>query len=328
MAHDHSHSHSHAPATPDTRPVLWRVLALNLVLLVVEVVVGLWTGSLAVLSDAGHMLGDVGALALALAAAWLASRPASPQQTFGMRRAEVMGALINGVTMAAVVVLIVAEAIGRLALGAPDIAGGPVLIIGVVGLTVNLGSALALYRADRDNLNIRGALLHMLGDALGSVAAIAAAGFLMAGVPAADAVASLVVAIIVAWSTGRLLWETSCVLLQFAPPGMPVDTVRASLLALDAVDDVHALHIWSIDGRQPVVSAHLVAHDGADAVALTRDANALLDQRFDVRNSTIQVESGPGCGRAGLDGRDPLPPPPSPPDDGHDPHHSHDHDHG
>lgn len=328
MAHDHSHSHSHAPATPDTRPVLWRVLALNLVLLVVELGVGLWTGSLAVLSDAGHMLGDVGALSLALGAAWLAARPPTPQQTFGMRRAEVMGALINGVTMVAVVVLIVVEAIARLAVGAPEIAGAPVLVIGVVGLVVNLGSAAALYRADRDNLNIRGALLHMLGDALGSVAAIVAAAFLMAGVPAADAVASLVVAIIVAWSTGRLLWETACVLLQFAPRGMPVDEVRASLLALDAVDDVHALHIWSIDGRQPVVSAHLIARDGADAVRLTRDANALLDQRFDVRNSTIQIESGAGCERAGRDGGDPLPSASPGPDEAHEAHHSHDHDHG
>lgn len=323
MAHDHSHAHLHAG--PDTRPVLWRVLLLNLTLLVAEVVVGLTTGSLAVLSDAGHMLGDVGALALALGAAWLARRPPNPQQTFGMKRAEVMGALVNGATMLVVIVLIVLEAAHRLAAGAPDVPGMPVLVIGVVGLVINLLSALALYRADRHNLSIRGALLHMVADALGSLEAIIAALCLLAGLPAADALASLAVAVLVGWSTLRLLRETTRVLLQFAPPGMPVEQVRASLEALEAVSEVHALHIWTIDGRQPVVSAHLVDSEGADAVALTRDANALLGARFGVRDSTIQIESGDGCGRGPQGGGDPLPPSGDPTDSAHQ---GHDHGHG
>ncbi len=304
------------------------VLALNVVLLVAELIVGWSTGSLAVLSDAGHMLGDVGALLIALGAAWLARRPARPDQTFGMRRAEVLGALINGGTMVVVVLLILIEAVERLVHGSPEVPGWPVLVIGVIGLAVNLGSAWALYRSDKEDLNIRGALIHMMGDALGSVAAIVAAGFLLAGIHKADAVASLLVAVIVTWSTLRLLSATLRVLLQFAPPGLSVQAVRAALLSLEDVAEVHALHIWSLDGRQTVLSAHLVARSPEFATRLTDQAAAMLKARFDIRHCTVQVETDRPCGAPDLGMQAPAAAPEPEPEAGHGHDHGHGHGHG
>lgn len=265
-------------------------MALNGMFLVIEASVGWFTGSLALLSDAAHMVGDVGALTLALGAAWLAGRAASAERSFGLRRAEALGGLLNGLAMLLVVGLIFKEAVVRLLAGSPEVLAWPVLATGVVGLAINLGSAWSLARADRDNLNIRGALIHMLADALGSVGAIVAALGLMLGVAAADVVVSVFIGVLVLWGTWGLLRDTARVLMQFAPGRGRSLAIRAVLRAVDGVADVHALHLWSLDGREQVLTAHLVA-EAPDTGAVLSAAHAGLASFGGLRHITLQVES-------------------------------------
>jgi cobalt-zinc-cadmium efflux system protein len=272
-------------------------LALNGVFLVVEVAVGLATGSLALLSDAAHMLSDVGALVLALAAARLALRPAEGARTFGMRRAEVVGGFVNGLTLIGACGVITWEAVGRLHAGPPQVPGLPVLVVGGLGLLINLGSAWALARSDRANLNVRGALVHMLADALGSVGAMVAAGLVMAGYPAADPVVSLFIAGLVLWGTVGLLRDTGRVLLQFPPAGFDVEGMCLGLEGVPGVASVHDAHVWTLDGQSAIVSVHLVARPGVDLEILRAEAVGLLERAHGVRHATLQVEGdgAPPC---------------------------------
>jgi len=304
--HDHSHGHGHAhghhhhgPSGADpaaTRRALAWSLGLNGVFLVVEVVVGLYTGSLALLSDAAHMLSDVAALALALGAAHLATRAAAPDRTWGYLRAETLGAFVNGIALVVACGFIFWEAIERLIEGAPHVAGFPVLIAGVIGLAINLGSAWWLWRADRENLNVRGALIHMLADALGSVGAIASALFLMAGVTAADPILSLAIGALVLWSTWGLLRDAGRVLLQFAPAGLRADEVAAVLTSVEGMKSVHDVHIWTLDGQRAILSAHLVGVRGEHPGPLRQRAAAALFERFGIGHTTLQVEVDDPCG--------------------------------
>lgn len=304
MSHHHDHDHHHGHHAPgDTRRALGFALVLNALFLLAELGVGLWTGSLALLSDAAHMMSDVGALFLALAAAQIATRKADATMTFGLARAEVLGAFLNGVVLVGACVYIVSEAIGRLVSGPPPLEGGPVLVVGVLGLAVNLGSAWFLHNAgDHGNLNVRAAMLHMLADALGSVAAIVAAVMLMNGVPGADPVASLIVAVLVVVGAVRLLRDAGRVLLELPPHGFDVARVREALVGIDGVVEVHDLHAWTLDGRTPLVSAHLVVEAGVSDGVCVR-ARHLLDHTFGVEHSTLQVEGvnvrcGTRCGDA------------------------------
>ena len=268
---------------------------LNGVFLVVELAVGWWSGSLALLSDGAHMVSDVGALVLALGAAQLATRRPSTAMTYGLGRAEVLGAFLNGLLLVAACAWIVFEAIERLLQGAPDVPGEAVLVTGFVGLVINLASAWYLHRSDDQGLNTRGALLHMLGDALGSVAAMVSAGFVLVGVPQADPIASLVVAALVAVGAWSLLRDAGTVLLELPPPGLDVDGVRDALLSLDGVAEVHDLHAWTLDGRTPIVSAHLVLGQDAAFEGVCGVAHRLLHDRFDIEHATLQPERGDGC---------------------------------
>lgn len=298
----HAHHHGHGHGRGDARGALALALVLNAAFLVLEVVVGLSTGSLALLSDAAHMLGDVGALALALGAAQLARRPAGDHMTFGLVRAETLGAFVNGVAMVVASVVIVYEAVGRLAHGAPEVPGGPILVVGAAGLAVNLGSAYVLWRSHRDNLNVRGALLHMLADALGSVGAIVAGALVLVGFDAADAIASLAIAVLVAWATWSILRDSGRILLQLPPHGLDVDAVRETLLATRGATGIHDLHAWSLDGVTSVVTAHVVIAAGADADVTRCLALAALRELHGIEHATLQVERpvGPcemdGCG--------------------------------
>jgi cobalt-zinc-cadmium efflux system protein len=285
--------HHHAPSAPTdlrTRRALVWALGLNAAFLVVEATIGLWTGSLALLSDAAHMVSDVAALSVALAASYLAVRAADPQRSFGFRRAEVLGALINGLAMLLVVGLIVKEAVVRLTSGGPELSAWPVLVAGVVGLVINLGSAWWLARGDRHNLNVRGALIHMLADALGSVGAIVAAIGVWLGWAAADAWIALAVAALVLWSTGRLLRDSVRVLMEFAPDGVQAEPIGAALSGIEGVAGVHELHLWTLDGREPLLTAHLVRTQGVRTDPLLGRARALLAERFEIRHATLQVE--------------------------------------
>ncbi|MCK6501855.1 cation diffusion facilitator family transporter [Myxococcota bacterium] len=296
-AHGHGHSHGHAHGTASATWAIGLSLLFNGIFLFVEVAVGLVTGSLALLSDAAHMLSDVGALALALAAARLALRPAEGTRTFGMRRAEVVGGFVNGLTLVGACAFIVWEAVERLRQGPPDVPGLPVLVVGGLGLALNLGSAWALSRADSGNLNVRGALVHMLADALGSVGAMVAAGLVMAGIPAADPVVSLFIAGLVLWGTVGLLRDTGRVLLQFPPPGFDVEGMCLALEAVPGVASVHDAHVWTLDGQGAIVSVHLVARAGADLEAVRAAAVRSLEHDHGVRHATLQVEGAeaPPC---------------------------------
>jgi cobalt-zinc-cadmium efflux system protein len=297
-AHGHTHAHDgHGHSHGDARSALGLALGLNALFLGVEVGVGLWTGSLALLSDAAHMLSDVGALALALGAAQLARRRASSGMTFGLARAEVLGAFVNGLGLLAVCAAIANESVRRLFEGPPPVAGAPVMVVGAIGLAINLASAWVLHRADHDDLNVRGALLHMLSDALGSAAAIVAAVALMYGVTAADPVVSLLVGALVAVGAVGLVRDAGRILLELPPRGLDVGRLHTELGAIDGVAEVHDLHAWSLDGRTPLVSAHIVVDAEADADGVCARARSLLDDGFGVHHATLQVEGPRGdCG--------------------------------
>lgn len=296
-AHGNSHGHAHGmigPTNASVRRALGVALILNGAFLVVELAIGLWTGSLALLSDAAHMVSDVAALTLALGASSLAHRLTRSERTFGMVRAEALGAFVNALALIVTCGFIFKEAIVRLLGEAPNIAGWPVLIAGVLGLAINLGSAWFLARADRENLNVRGALLHMLSDALGSAGAIIAAGLVMLGFPAADAVVSVFIGLLVLVGTWGLLRESAAVLLEFSPRGLSVVDVQKQLLSLSNAASVHDLHIWSLDGKTPILSAHLVRKPDASPDLLLRQAEDLLGRRFGITHCTLQIETSSG----------------------------------
>jgi len=285
------HPHHHGPTTGDaTRRALWVTLVLNAGFLVVEAGVGWWTGSLALLGDAAHMVSDVLSIAVALAAARLAMRPPEPNQTFGLRRSETMGAFINGLLLLLASGWIVVEAGHRLVSGVPTIEGFPVLVVATLGLAVNVGSAAYLYRSGSDDMNVRGALMHMLADAAGSVGAMVAAGLVMAGLPAADAVVSVLIALLVVWAGVSLLRESGRVLLQLPPVGFETGEVVQALADLPGVINVHDLHVWTLDGTTSIVTAHIVAEPGADLETLRLAGIDVLCGEFSVGHATLQVE--------------------------------------
>lgn len=286
---------AHTPNTPVER-ALAVALALNAAYLVVEAVGGWLSGSLALLSDAAHMLGDVGALALAWGAARIAREAARPEHTFGLRRAETVGAFVNGLLLLAAVAWIIWEAVGRLIGGAPAVAGTTVLVVAAIGLGVNLGSAWYLARADSGNLNVRGALLHMLADALGSVGAIVAALFVLAGYPAADAIVSIAIALLVLFGSWGLLRDATRVLLQLPPPELRVGRVREVLADVPGLSSVHDLHVWTLDGQSGILSAHLVIEDESRWQEVMAEARRRLVDDVGIPHVTLQPECSGHCG--------------------------------
>lgn len=281
-----------APATAAERvrrALRWSLL-LNGVFLLVEAAVGFWTGSLALLSDAAHMVSDVGALALALVVAELARRPASRGRTFGLVRAEVLGAFTNALLLGGACVLLLSQAGQRLWSGQAEFHAEPVLVVGVLGLAINLGSAWLLHRSDRDNLGVRGALAHMLADALGSVGAIVsaalAAGF---GLHAADPIVSLLICALILYSTWGVLRDSTRVLLDFAPADVPQERVEAALRGLPGVHAIHELHLWST-GARTILTAHLVPTPGTSPTDLLTRAEHELRDHLGIHHTTIQVD--------------------------------------
>lgn len=286
-AHPHHHVSTVGAAT---RRALWVAFVLNGGFLVVEAVVGWYTGSLALLGDAAHMVSDVLSIAVALAAARLALRPPDPNQTFGLRRAEVLGAFLNGLLLWAASAWIVWEAGQRMLSGPPPIEGMPVLIVAALGLAVNLGSAWYLWRAGSDDMNAKGALWHMLADALGSVGAIVASVFILAGVHVADPLISVLIAALVIWAGWGLLSESARVLLQLPPPGFNARDAITSLRSLPDVVNVHDLHVWTLDGTTSIVTVHIVGAPGADMEAVRLAGIDILQNEYGVDHVTLQVE--------------------------------------
>jgi len=292
-AHDHGpqdHGHEHAPrgAQGGARRALIVALALTAGFAVVEAIGGWMAGSLALLSDAGHMITDAAALGLALFADAVSRRPASSRASYGYGRAEVLAAFVNAIAMLAVVALIGIEAIRRLLEPSP-VAGGTVTVIAAVGLAVNLVAAWVLSSAGGSSFNTRGALLHVMGDLLGSLAALVAGGVIMAtGWMPIDPVLSLAVALLILRSTWQLLKQSTGVLMESVPRHLDFDAIGRSLAALPGVSDVHDLHIWNMSAEEVALSAHLSIARGDDWPALLAQARRVLASDYNIRHATLQ----------------------------------------
>ena len=280
------HGHHHAADR-------WRLagaLALIAGLLVAEVAVGIVAGSLALLADAGHMLTDAAALALALVAAGVAARPPGGRWTFGFRRVEILAALANGTTLALVGIWIVYAAVRRLVSPA-DVHGGLVLVLAGAGIAVNLAAAALLLRPSRESLNVRGAFLHVATDvAAFAGTAVAGALILLTGWDRFDPLASLAVAALIFWSSANLLRESSRILLDISPGEMPPEKVADAMLAVPDVVEVHDLHVWTVGSGFPSLSAHVLVRPEGDCHDARRALAEMLSQRFGLEHTTLQVE--------------------------------------
>jgi cobalt-zinc-cadmium efflux system protein len=290
MHHQHGHAHAADVRAVGDRRALGVALGLIAGFLVVELVVGLLAGSLAVLADAAHMLSDTGSLALAFLASWLAVRPATPQRSFGFRRAEILAALANGILLVAVSIWIFVAAIGRLG-DPPEVPGGWIMAVGLVGLAVNAAAAFVLARAGAQSLNMRAALLHVVADLLGSAGVlVAGVVVLLTGWDYADPIAALAIGVLVLASSWRVLRESVAILLEETPAGIDADEVGRALAAADGVVEVHDLHIWTITSGFPALSAHVLVTPGGDCHGVRRDLERILHERFDLQHTTLQVE--------------------------------------
>lgn len=288
-SHDHSHDHGFGGHSHGSGKMLVFSLMFTLAFAVVEAVGGWWAGSLALMADAGHMLTDSASLGVGAFAAWLALRPASKTHSFGLQRAEVLGALFNVVFMFAVVALIVVAAIKRF--GDPiDVAGAPVMVIGGIGLLVNVAIAAILMRGEQ-TMNVRGALLHVIGDMLGSVAALAAGlVILLTGWTPIDPLLSLFVSVLIGFSALRLLREVVHVLMEGVPLGVDATEVGDALAGIDGVRSVHDLHIWSLSSKQNALAAHVEISELSGWHHILPKLQALLAERFAITHTTLQPE--------------------------------------
>jgi len=270
---------------------LWIVFAITSTFLVVEVVGGLLTNSLALLADAGHMLTDVAGIGLAVFAIHLASRPASQEQSFGFYRVEVLAAVINAVILFGVAIYVLIEAWRRLQ-SPPEISSGLMLAVAVAGMGANAVSLWLLHHAQSQSLNMRGAYLEVLGDLLGSAAVVVAAIVIgLTGFRAADPIASALIGLMIVPRTWRLLKDAVDVLLEATPKDVDLAEVRRHVLEAEGVVDVHDLHVWTITSGMNVISAHVVVQNGADPAAVLDRLCECLSSDFDIEHSTFQLET-------------------------------------
>lgn len=286
----HEHDHSHAVSRDADRGKLAIALAIIASFMVLEVVVGLIANSLALLSDAAHMLTDAASLALALFASRLAARPAAGQFTFGYKRAEILSAQLNGVSLLVLAAILGYEAIGRLA-EPPEVRGGFVIAVGVAGAVANVAAAAVLARAERRSLNVEGAMQHVLADLYASFAAIAAGvAVVAASFDLADPLAALVVVALMLRSGWRLVRDSSRVLLEASPRGIDVDEVGRSVAGSPGVEEVHDLHVWEVTTGFPALAAHVLVAPETDCHQTRREIERMLHDRFHLEHTTLQVD--------------------------------------
>src|ERR687898_793877 len=279
--HDHGEGNRRALAI---------VLALTAAFTVVEIVGGLLTGSLALLADAGHMLSDNLSLGIALFAAWLAQRPATPNKSFGYRRAEILAALANGVTLVAVAVWIFVEAYSRFR-DPPEVLGTPMLAVATLGLLVNAIGAFILYRSGGESLNVEGAMRHVFADALGSVGAItAAAVIILTGWRYADPLMSVAIGLLILGSSWKLLKDSTNILLEATPHNLDASEVGQNMASAEGIIEVHDLHIWTITSGFPALSAHVLVGRQEDCHARRRELEGLLAREYGISHTTLQVD--------------------------------------
>ena len=286
------HGHPHRPETQDARR-LWIALGLIVAFMAGEVVVGIVGNSLALLSDAAHMLTDAGALVVSLVVLRLAARPAGGNRTFGLRRSEILSAQANGAALLVLACLIVYGAVRRL-IAPPDAHGGAILVVALIGIAVNLVATWQLAGANRRSLNIEGSFQHLLTDLFAFIAtAIAGAVIIGTGWVRADPVAALVVAALMLLAAWRLLRDSGRVLLDIAPAGLSVEEIGTAMASHAQVVEVHDLHVWEVTTEFPTLSAHVLVEPGADCHETRRELERLLRDRFELEHTTLQVDHAP-----------------------------------
>ncbi len=291
MGHDHDH------ARVASRRALATALLLTASYTVVEVVGGLYAESLALLADAVHMLSDNVALGLALFAAWLAAKPATPERTYGYKRAEVLAALVNGMLLVALAIWIFVEAVMRLR-DPGAVLGGWMLAIALVGMAVNVAAGVVLARARSHSLNVEAAFRHVFADLLGSFGvAVAAVVILATGWVEADALVSIFIGLLVLASTWTILRDSTAILLESTPRGIDAAELGQRLASAPGVVEVHDLHVWTITSGFPALSAHVLVRPGEDCHGRRRDLERLLHDEFGIEHTTLQVDH---AGEGGL----------------------------
>jgi cobalt-zinc-cadmium efflux system protein len=290
-AHSHDSNHSHGVS----RDADWRYLTIAFALIVgfmlVEVVVGFIASSLALISDAGHMLTDAGALALGLVAIRLAQRPAQGRMTYGLKRAEILSAQANGITLLLLSLWFVYEAIHRL-ITPPEVTGGLVLIVALVGIGVNLLATWTLSKANRESLNVEGAFQHILTDLFAFIATAIAGGiiYFSGGYNRVDAIAALVVAALMLRAGYGLVKESGRIFLEAAPKGLDPQEIGDAMVSEADVVEVHDLHVWEVSSEFPALSAHVLVGAETDCHKARRKLENLLEERFEVHHTTLQVD--------------------------------------
>lgn len=282
------HGHGHGRKQNARRLKL--VLLLVVVYMIAEVIGGVLTNSLALLADAGHMLSDAAALGLSLFAMWVARKPATPSHTYGFYRTEILAALVNGATLVAISIFVFVEAFQRIG-DPPEVQGSLMMAIAVGGLFINLIGLKVLHGGKSESLNVHGAWLHVLTDALGSVGAIVAGALIWAfGWNWADPVASIVIGVLVLYSSWSLLRETGSVLMEGAPGDLDVDEIRSAIWKIDGVESVHDLHVWTITSGMVALSAHVTTCDHPTDGSLLAEIRRVLHDNFGIHHVTVQIE--------------------------------------
>jgi cobalt-zinc-cadmium efflux system protein len=291
--HDHDHGHglggllSHHHHHGDAPGAIGRAIGITLVFMVVELAGGIWANSLALISDAAHMLTDVGAMLLSLFALWVARKPKTLVMSFGYHRAEILGALASGLLIWLISGFLIYESVVRMR-EPPEVKGGAVLVIAAIGLAANLASMFMLRGARHENINVRAAYLHLIADSLGSVGAVIAGAVLwLTGWRPIDPIITVIFAGLMLVSSWSLVREAVGVLMESTPSGVDPASVQADLVGIPGVTEAHDLHIWSVSQGRLALSVHLVAEDSE---AVLSRANELLQERYGIVHTTIQVE--------------------------------------
>ena len=289
MSHHAHGAHAHDHRSASRRALLW-VLVLTLAYTVVEVVGGIWTDSLALLADAGHMLSDNIAIALALAAVTLARRPSTPTRSFGLQRAEILAAFVNGLTLVLISGWIVWEAIKRFD-DTPQILGGWMLLVALLGLGVNACAAWILLRSGRESLNVEAALRHVFADLLGSCAVIVAALVIVTtGWTLVDPLVSIGIALLIVASAWGVLRDSTSILMESTPSEIDAEAVAKAIVAVPGVTSVHDLHVWRITSGFDALAAHVLVGRAEDCHGLRREIEGVLGERFGITHTTLQVD--------------------------------------
>jgi len=292
MSHSHAGHHHGASADAD-RGKLRLALALIVGFMAVEVVAGIAANSLALLSDAAHMLTDAAAIALSLVALRLAARPPGGSMTFGLKRAEILSAQVNGITLLVLAALIAYEGVRRL-IDPPGVEGGLVLVVALAGIVVNLAATGILARANRQSLNVEGSFQHLLTDLYAFIGtAIAATVILLTGFDRADAIASLLVAALMLYSAYGLLRDSGRIFLEASPKGIDPERIGRRMAAQTGVVEVHDLHVWEVTSEFPSLSAHVIVEKDADCHRARLELAELLEREFEIHHTTLQVEHEP-----------------------------------